>query len=529
VKTTVREAFSFFVEDDSVSDRFRDFVDRWLYEIVLAIIFAAATLMLCGCTAVSCFAFNEKSSTDEAGVNPYRRSVHRSACCTWCCAFLYAIIAFFIGGLLYALSVPLSSTCLVMDDVNSQMLKDIAPAVGIDMDVHSEQFSMVGDIIDKCFNPENPSENANLLDLLIVQDGNKSNETVSMRTRISAQMQEQIVSKFDMITQTLNNLSVPSLANNSAVINLRSLLIANPIDALILPDRERLVEDDAYKAIALDSRGPDGLQIGFATSMSCVNHTVDAELASLVSSETIPGIDTFVSKLAFFGTLSDSSTCAEKVVNCGGQNSDAVICEAGNNYMDLKQGLLLSSQYRCDLFEDPHNSTQFCDPSLMTNAHGTWINDCLDPVTKRAKIKQRNCTLQEFVAYVHNSSAAIDKVLGRVDFTVPQVKEIINVEMRGVVNNFLIDPVTEIVDGVTCGFVAATYQGLIDGLCYQGVVGFNTIARSYVACAALSFILILVAFVLWCRGVNNVNAWEANERERKTLETRTLHPVGCNV
>merc|ERR1711879_1016076 len=103
-----------------------------------------------------------------------------------------------------------------------------------------------------------------------------------------------------------------------------------------------------------------------------------------------------------------------------------------------------------------------------------------------------------------------------------------NVEMRGVVNDFLIDPVTEIVDGVTCGFVAATYQELIDGMCYKGVVGFNTIAKSYIVCATLSFILILVFVALWCRGSNNVNAWDMKEKQRK-YETRTLHPVGCNV
>merc|ERR1712084_136094 len=165
----------------------------------------------------------------------------------------------------------------------------------------------------------------------------------------------------------------------------------------------------------------------------------------------------------------------------------------------------------------------------MTYSHGTWANDCLDPVTKRATIKPRTCTLPEFVAYVQNFSATIDAVLSRVDATVPKVKDVINVEMRNVVDTFLLDPVTEIIDGVTCGFVAATYQEIIDGLCYQGVIGFNAVARSYVACAALSLVLILVAFTLWCRGVNNVDAWEANDKERKALETRTLHAVGCNV
>merc|ERR1712070_1290860 len=133
----------------------------------------------------------------------------------------------------------------------------------------------------------------------------------------------------------------------------------------------------------------------------------------------------------------------------------------------------------------------------MTISNGVWTNDCLDPVTKRATVKPRTCTLPEFVSYVHNFSSMIDAVLSRVDSTVPEVKEAINVDMRNVVNTSLIIPVTEMIDGVTCGFIATTYQELIDGLCYQGVVGFTTVARSYVACAALSFILLLVTFTLW--------------------------------
>merc|ERR1712151_543370 len=149
------------------------------------------------------------------------------------------------------------------------------------------------------------------------------------------------------------------------------------------------------------------------------------------------------------------------------------------------------------------------------------INDCLDPVTKLATRKPITCTLSEFQAYVQSFNSTLEKVLSRVDATVPEVKEIIDVNMRNLVDTFVIDPVTEIVDGVTCGFVAKTYQELIDGLCYQGVVGFNAVTRSYVACASLSFVLLVVMFVLWCRGVNNVNAWEAKASEAKS----TLHAI----
>merc|ERR1712151_493200 len=144
------------------------------------------------------------------------------------------------------------------------------------------------------------------------------------------------------------------------------------------------------------------------------------------------------------------------------------------------------------------------------------INDCLDPVTKLATRKTRTCTLPQFKAYVQSFNATLDKVLSRVDATVPEVKEIIDVSMRNLVDTFVLDPVTEIVDGVTCGYIAHTYQELIDGLCYQGVVGFNTVTRSYVACASLAFVLLVVMFALWCRGVNNVNAWEPKAREEKS-------------
>lgn len=514
VTTTVREAFSFFVEDDGAFDRMRWFVDTWFYEIVLAIIFAAAILMVCGCSTVSCFTFREKATRREVGANPYNRSMYRCASCTWCCAFLYAIIAFLIGGLLYAISVPVSGTCLVMDDVNSQMLKDIAPA--INLSTNSANFDMVADIIDNCFNPADPSKNANLMDILKVQGANGSNESVSMRTRMSEEMQDQIVKQFDEITATLTNLSVPGLVDSPEVVALTAFLAQNPMDAFILPDQARMSDDDRFKALS------DGLEIAFGTSMSCSDfNSSDAALGN------IPGIDSFEADLAAFGDLSNSSsTCAKSLLTCTDPGNNAT-CDAGSNYADLKQELLLSSQYRCDLFEDPGDSSQYCNPGNMTHSSGAWTNDCLDPVTRRATIKPRTCTLSEFVAYVQSFNATINRVLSRVDTTVPEVKDIINVDMRAAMDTFLLDPVTEIVDGVTCGFVATTYQELIDGLCYQGVNGFTTVARSYVACAALSCILLLLTFTLWCRGVNNFNAWEAKENERKALEKRPA--VGSSV
>merc|ERR1711988_1687752 len=53
-------------------------------------------------------------------------------------------------------------------------------------------------------------------------------------------------------------------------------------------------------------------------------------------------------------------------------------CIAGNNLIEIKQKLRNLQTYRCDLFEDPQNPSQYCDPkNMVRGSNGVWVGDCL--------------------------------------------------------------------------------------------------------------------------------------------------------
>merc|ERR1711874_71334 len=106
--------------------------------------------------------------------------------------------------------------------------------------------------------------------------------------------------------------------------------------------------------------------------------------------------------------------------------------------------------------------------------------------------KERTCSFDEWQQYVREFDTRIEKVMLRLDKTVPRVMDDINNHMRSLVTTHLLRPIDEVVDGVTCNFLGEAYHGMIDGLCFQSVVGFKQIGNSYVLCAILSVLLLVI-------------------------------------
>merc|ERR1719401_2176267 len=142
----------------------------------------------------------------------------------------------------------------------------------------------------------------------------------------------------------------------------------------------------------------------------------------------------------------------------------------------------------------------------MSLSGGVWSNSCLQS-DGTLKVKARSCTLPQWVSYVREFDERIQVTFDRVDTTVPLVLTGINVDMQDAVNEYMLDPIDRIANGVTCGFMVALYQETIDALCYQGVVGLRAIARSYVACAVLTVLLMILMYGVWRRSIDNVNRW----------------------
>merc|ERR1740139_884271 len=93
-------------------------------------------------------------------------------------------------------------------------------------------------------------------------------------------------------------------------------------------------------------------------------------------------------------------------------------------------------------------------------------------------------------------------------------------DLKGLLDLHLLQKIGKLVAGVTCNFLGISYQGFIDGLCFQAVVGFDSIANSYVACAVFSMILVIVMYGVWRLRIDNYNVAE------HTLEIAPLKAWG---
>merc|ERR1711920_602394 len=154
------------------------------------------------CATCIFFVFQRERDTNSSVENPYRTRVHKCACCTWCVGFFYAILAFAVGGLLVFAVVPLSGACLVLDDLNSDILFNAVP--GASFDSTGDGAVMTRDIIEKCLNPKDvqAATNANLLDILYMRENGTK---VTFREKIMEQIKDKITSKFELIEEKLNS------------------------------------------------------------------------------------------------------------------------------------------------------------------------------------------------------------------------------------------------------------------------------------------------------------------------------------
>mmetsp|Transcript_53048 Transcript_53048/g.151940 ORF Transcript_53048/g.151940 Transcript_53048/m.151940 type:complete len:133 (-) Transcript_53048:63-461(-) len=127
-------------------------------------------------------------------------------------------------------------------------------------------------------------------------------------------------------------------------------------------------------------------------------------------------------------------------------------------------------------------------------------------------IQAKQCSLAEFDAYVKAYDPLLQKVFQRLDSEAGMFASDISADLNDLVDTYLVAPTMKIIDGVTCGFMPKFYRGIVDGLCFQGVVGFRMIAKSYVVLSVFVLFLALVMHVFWRFAIGNVNA-DVEERK----------------
>jgi hypothetical protein len=543
-KDAVRDNTKFFLTDEFLG----------LKELILlagsvggtSVLFAVFGIGSCAALGAVCCLVRENSdsrSDEEKSQgpppeNPWNMFIAPCAGFTWCCGFNYAFWVFFISGIMIVAAVPFSSMCLIMDDISSSMLRDVAPGLGIDLNTSSNDFTMVADMIDTCFSRVTPVSNRSLMDIIFVEENGTQ---ISIKAKIQGQTTDMINAQFANVDTMLNSGASALLMTNPNVVALLDFLL-NPFDVAIVPEAQAggpVLSDTTLNRVALDPRPTSsGLAIAFGSSLSCTDFVFNGQ--------TVYGLNTLKTKLEAFTSsptlaTSPSGTCTNgdvlsKVVcnknpltnaaeNCGVIPTPACLaCESGNSWMDLKAELLSSTSYRCDIFQDANGND--CDVLNMQRASATspWTNDCLqlgtnaDGTTSMTMTtKAVTCDLPGFKTYMANWRTRLSNTYTRVDEAQASTRDGIQTSLRNLVDNYVTNPVNDMVARAQGSFLKVEYGDFVDALCYKSVLGFRIVARSYLANGIFSLFLILFSYGLWRHGIDNRNSY---------LDTKKISPEG---
>lgn len=534
-KDMVRDTTKAFLTDDFMATKETIlFAGAYSANAVSICIFGIGGCALIGSICCIVKENSDKRSDEEKAAappqeNPYNRWIAPCAGVTWCCAFLYAFFVFLLAGLMIVAAVPFSSFCLVMDDIDSQLLQDIGPGLGLD--TTGPDMVMIGDMVDTCFSRITPPSNKSLMDIVFITENGTQ---VTLKEKIQGQTTEMINKQFEQVDVMLASGNVLLLENP----NVTSLLdfLDTPFDAAIVPESQQggpVLSSSTYNKVGLDPRTGDGsgVEIAFGTSLSCTDFLYKPPTGA---STNVFGINSLKAKLQGFtsSALLPSSpvgTCTNKVdcnlnpvtnsaINCNlpTTQQDVLACQAcqsANDWMDLKAQLESSNSYRCDVFQHPNGAD--CDVlSMSQDSNNLWTDDCLQSITAADGTvqymmtpKAKPCNLAEFKSYMANWKARLTLAYGRVDQAQESTKSGIQVSLKDHVDKYVTTPVNNMVLKAEGSFLKKEYGDFVDALCYKGVVGFRKLARAYAANGTFTLFLILFSYGLWRHGIDNRNSW----------------------
>jgi hypothetical protein len=485
-KNTMRTSFQTFV-DPELKDNFADNADYGLRGLIGGLFVLALLVLCCGCGSVGCCWKSEEGNASQ-----------RVACATWCCNFYVAVVALFVGGFMLLIAVPVSGTCLVLADINRNMLNDIATAINLDMT--GDDGIILGDMVDKCFNPPDPNVASSLLDILFERnetDGSK----VTMRQKMIDEFKSKIDTVFADVENKLNT-NAPSLSEDDRIQELRQALLDNPINKMYYPKSDIISSGGAFEAL---SSIPALAAAAQNSSAACDSHY------SSLTKQGFGGITAFLDELTNVGSnpqqITNGISCTQ-TVTCPSGSSNAA-CEAGNNFMRVKaalqslgaldsSGTAATNRYRCDKFATASGSG-VCDvkdmPATITGDEDMCVTGSAGSYTMETVTQY--CDLEEFTVYIQDFDTRLQKVFDLVDDETDNVKNKINVDMKGLLDNHIMNPLDDMADSMQCNFLAPLYKGVVHAFCFQGMWGFRRIAVSYTTLGFLQVFLIPLMYTIY--------------------------------
>lgn len=505
VRDSLRSAFEPFLTEVSEGGTW----NSWKYYFFLAYVGPSTCALLIGIMAIlasRCFMTREvrKVQLSDSVAQSYNPWVHRTACCTWCCACGLAIMSLLSAGGIFVASSLFSGACLMLDDATSGTLQTIGPSLGLNMT--DDQGEMLGGIMG-CLNPadEAPLSGVRLSDVLFVRAMNGTKITVQQK--LHDELRAEIDANFAAVSVALSS-TAPPLASDSRVMELRALLGNNPAKSMIVPDYDIITASAPYSSLL---GAVNAAAIGFGSSAACGDHTiVGAESTEPTAPGMTHGITAFMTELQALGDGTQTPVpplACTAHVGCAPGSSAEQACLAGNALIDLKAGLQGShNPYKCNLFADPATGA-YCDPSDMELVANTnppeYTSDCLASDGSMTMTTMK-CNLDGFTAYLSAYDSRLDTVLQRVDASTVAVQAAINVTLRQLLYNEFIGQLNSLEDMLQCDHLAASYTKIVDGMCYQGVYGAWLLGGSFVALALLQLFVALPMYLIWRIGRDNV-------------------------
>jgi len=170
LKRTFRDTLRLFFQTDKFG-QLKEQIDGRLPSVFIACmfcIFFAICLMLGGLVSAWMFARHDIDVEKQArGENPYNGNVYQAAGCTWCWAFFYASFVLFVGGMVLAVTIPLSGVCLILEHLDSNLVTQVAPSIGLNATGDSGEIIM--NATDQCFQ-SSIMTNKSLLDVIFARE-----------------------------------------------------------------------------------------------------------------------------------------------------------------------------------------------------------------------------------------------------------------------------------------------------------------------------------------------------------------------
>lgn len=443
--------------------------------------------VLFGCLGYLAFMLRENSN-GRATALP-----HRCSCCSWCCGFLVALLCFLIGGILQIVGVPLGVACLALDEISGSVIENVQPALELDV-VDEDTLTVVKDIVDFCLNPPDFTVSANLADILQIENASGGMQT--MRQMVENDLKDQINEGFDELAEKSTGVT-EDLADDDRVVALRQFVYQHGgnISSLIVIDKDSMETEMTSAGIAIPADTAWGTDYPSLvnTTLSCDDYTFEGATLTGNAEYWADFVQADYQATGLCNWPSGLDAC-----------SNETNCEAASFIVETKATLMDSStsSFRCDVFDCSTDVWAAGADGVATD----W-STCMDSTYAYTR-KTTNCTLAEFEEYLKEFDTRIDVAFKTLDSFAASMKTTINEDLRDLLDDTIIDEVTDILDGLECNFLGEYYRDIVYGLCYEVVGGVAYIGFLWVIIGALMCALIIATYALWRRSVDNYN-WDS--------------------